>query len=163
MVEKGSSDSQERGIFIDRRKWPHIACAVYHESRNPPPMAASPILSNFESIYGRDQISSHAKRKWAGQQLNVFPNIEGSRKESRLASGHDGERRDIVRRKSAEKLEIRGRQLSLRHVKNSKEVLRQRSMKRAVKDGGIEGNSGAREGRQFTVANVGNNGKIYLR
>lgn len=68
-----------------------------------------------------------------------------------------------MRRKSAEKLEIRGRQLSLRHVKNSKEVLRQRSMKRAVKDGGIEGNSGAREGRQFTVANVGNNGKIYLR
>lgn len=26
-----------------------------------------------------------------------------------------------------------------------------------------DGGSAAREGRQFTVANVGNNGKIYLR
>lgn len=66
--------------------------------------------------------------------------------------------------KAAETPEIRGRQNSLRHVKNSTEVLRQRSTKRAVKDSaGMDGTSGAREGRQFMVANVGNNGRIYLR
>ena len=79
-----------------------------------------------------------------------------------LAPGHDRERREVVRRKSTEKPELRGRQNSQRHVKNSKELLRQRSTKR-VKDVGPDGTTGAREGRQFTVANVGNNGKIYLR
>ncbi|KAL8656526.1 MAG: hypothetical protein Q9226_002640 [Calogaya cf. arnoldii] len=58
----------------------------------------------------------------------------------------------------------RGRQPSLRHVKNSTEVLRQRSVKRAAnQDGIVDNTSAGREGRQFTVANVGNNGKIYLR
>ncbi|KAI4164542.1 MAG: hypothetical protein LQ342_001855 [Letrouitia transgressa] len=57
----------------------------------------------------------------------------------------------------------RGRQPSLRHVKNSTEVLRQRSQKRANQDVTPDGNSEGRKGRHFTVANVGNNGKIYLR
>lgn len=55
------------------------------------------------------------------------------------------------------------RQNSLRHVKNSTEVLRQRS---AQTGGGTitpDGSSGGREGRKFTVGNVGNNGIIYLR
>lgn len=58
---------------------------------------------------------------------------------------------------------VRGRQNSLRHVKNSTEVLRQRSTRRAAKDPTSDANGGIREGRQFTVANVGNNGKIYLK
>lgn len=66
-------------------------------------------------------------------------------------------------RRQNEKQGIRGRQNSLRHVKNSTEVLRQRSTKRTAKDSGSDVNAAAREGRQFTVANVGNNGKIYLR
>ncbi|KAL8855607.1 MAG: hypothetical protein Q9178_007755 [Gyalolechia marmorata] len=57
----------------------------------------------------------------------------------------------------------RGRQPSLRHVRNSTEVLRQRSVKRANQDISLDNTSGGREGRQFTVSNVGNNGKIYLR
>ncbi|KAL9607330.1 MAG: hypothetical protein Q9167_007748 [Letrouitia subvulpina] len=57
----------------------------------------------------------------------------------------------------------RGRQPSLRHVKNSTEVLRQRSQRRANQDVTSDGNSDGRKGRHFTVANVGNNGKIYLR
>ncbi|KAL9028179.1 MAG: hypothetical protein Q9196_003416 [Gyalolechia fulgens] len=57
----------------------------------------------------------------------------------------------------------RGRQPSLRHVKNSTEVLRQRSTQRANQGVGLDHPTGGREGRQFTVANVGNNGKIYLR
>ncbi|KAL8998576.1 MAG: hypothetical protein Q9169_002416 [Polycauliona sp. 2 TL-2023] len=57
----------------------------------------------------------------------------------------------------------RGRRPSLRNVKNSTEVLRQRSVKRANQDIVVDNTSAGREGRQFTVANVGNNGKIYLR
>lgn len=125
-------------------------------------MAASPILDNPESFYGRDPTVSQAKRKWVGQQLNLDSGPGGPRKDGLLALGYEGVR-DLVKRKSTEKLEGRGRQISLRYVKNSTEVLRQRSAKRAGKDAGVDGTSGAREGRQFTVANVGNNGKIYLR
>ena len=65
--------------------------------------------------------------------------------------------------KAPVKLELRGRQNSLRHVKDSTEMLRQRPTRQAGKDGILEVNAGMREGQHFTVANVGNNGKIYLR
>ena len=52
---------------------------------------------------------------------------------------------------------------SLRHVKNSTEMLRQRSAKGQQRDNAGDGPAALREGRQFTVANVGVNGKIYLR
>ncbi|KAL8944880.1 MAG: hypothetical protein Q9216_000170 [Gyalolechia sp. 2 TL-2023] len=68
-----------------------------------------------------------------------------------------------AQRASPERKQSRGRQPSLRHVKNSTEVLRQRSTKRANQAGALDNSTGGREGRQFTVANVGNNGKIYLR
>lgn len=125
-------------------------------------MAASPILGNPESFYCQDRTVSQAKRKWVGQQLNLVSEPGGPHKDALLASGYEGVP-DLVKRKSNEKLEGRGHQNSLRYVKNSAEVQRQRSVKRAGKDVGVDGNLGAREGRQFTVANVGNNGKIYLR
>ncbi|KAL8666158.1 MAG: hypothetical protein Q9202_001665 [Teloschistes flavicans] len=62
-----------------------------------------------------------------------------------------------------ERSRSRGRQPSLRHVKNSTEVLRKRSSKRAHQEAGVDSGTGGREARHFTVANVGNNGKIYLR
>lgn len=65
--------------------------------------------------------------------------------------------------KAPAKLELRGRQNSLRHVKDSTEMLRQRPTRQAGKDGMADANAGMREGQHFTVANVGNNGKIYLR
>lgn len=75
---------------------------------------------------------------------------------------------DVTREKqpqsgNLERQQSRGRQPSLRHVKNSTEVLRQRSAKRANQGVGADSTPGGREGRHFTVANVGNNGKIYLR
>ncbi|PGH03743.1 hypothetical protein GX51_03887 [Blastomyces parvus] len=62
----------------------------------------------------------------------------------------------------------RQRTNSLRRVKNSSEILRQRALKRSntidVTPEGI-GNValGGREARHFTVGNVGHNGKLYLR
>jgi hypothetical protein len=55
---------------------------------------------------------------------------------------------------------------SLRRMKNSTELLRQRSLKLSKTDDIMSegfGNPGGREGRHFTVSNVGHNGKIYLR
>ena len=54
---------------------------------------------------------------------------------------------------------------SLRRAKNSTDALRQRSQQVHNSAGHaiIDGSSGGREGRQFTVGNVGNNGMIYLR
>ena len=68
---------------------------------------------------------------------------------------------------SPEKKAARGRQNSLRRAKNSADMLRERSLQRqrSKKEKGPDNGSAGREGkaRQFTVANVGNNGMIYLR
>lgn len=56
----------------------------------------------------------------------------------------------------------RTRNNSLRHVKNSKELLRQRSLKRNVVHG-IDAHATSKEGRNFTVGNVRTGGLIYLR
>ena len=68
-------------------------------------------------------------------------------------------------RKPSEKTTARDGQNSLRRVKNSTDMLRERSLHRAQskRDAPAEGTAGGREGRHFTVANVGNNGMIYLR
>ena len=56
-----------------------------------------------------------------------------------------------------------GRQRSLRHAKDSRETLQQRSVSKISKEVPVENSTVAREGRQFTVGSVGNNGRIYLR
>jgi hypothetical protein len=56
----------------------------------------------------------------------------------------------------------RTRNNSLRHVKNSKELLRQRSLKRNVVHS-VDAHATSKEGRNFTVGNVGTGGLIYLR
>lgn len=68
-----------------------------------------------------------------------------------------------LKRKLSERAGKKERQNSLRHVKNSTEVLRQRSAQTGGGSITPDGASGGREGRQFTVGNVGNNGIIYLR
>ena len=61
------------------------------------------------------------------------------------------------------KARARTRSNSLRHVKNSNEMLRQRSKRVKPMDLVSETSPNARGGRQFTVGSVGNNGMIYLR
>jgi hypothetical protein len=71
---------------------------------------------------------------------------------------HDG----AARNKSSSR-PARGRQNSLRHVKNSNDLLRQRSLRDKKAEVASDSNPGGREGRHFTVGNVGTNGLIYLR
>jgi len=56
----------------------------------------------------------------------------------------------------------RTRNNSLRHVKNSKELLRERSIKRNIVHS-TDALATSKEGRNFTVGNVGTGGLIYLR
>jgi hypothetical protein len=56
----------------------------------------------------------------------------------------------------------RTRNNSLRHVKNSKELLRERSIKRNIVHC-TDALATSKEGRNFTVGNVGTGGLIYLR
>lgn len=106
---------------------------------------------------------STAKRKRVDQQVREDEQrlqnktVQSTPLRPDVAGGQPTEEGTLERKQS------RGRQPSLRHVKNSTEVLRQRSAKRANPHVALDSTSGGREGRQFTVANVGNNGKIYLR
>lgn len=128
-------------------------------------LAASAKPSTSNPSFNLNELSSPVNRKTSGRQLNFVADSreEVHRKDIILDPRHETERTNIVKKKSSERISGRGRQNSLRHVKNSTEVLRQRSTRRAAKDVVFEGTSGAREGRQFAVANVGNNGMIYLR
>ena len=71
----------------------------------------------------------------------------------------------VIKRKLSEKSISREYHTSLRRVDDSTDVLRERSLQESqVKKAAVlDSISGGREGRQFTVANVGNNGMIYLR
>jgi hypothetical protein len=57
----------------------------------------------------------------------------------------------------------RTRKSSLRRVKNSNEILRQRSNRAQHEPKTSDGTSGMQGGRHFTVGNVGTGGKLYLR
>lgn len=114
----------------------------------------------------RHEIEPHSatlKRKWSGRRLDKFIDPEGHM-QAYSRPGRQGQLDDASPRpKPSGREHSRGRQNSLRRIKNSKEVMRQRSSNRQNQDIAPDGTSGGREGRQFTVANVGNHGRIYLR
>lgn len=122
-------------------------------------------MGNSALFHDRDQPQPFRSMepKWDSQQVEVFQNVANSRKDAYLMTRNNMEYGNIEERRLVDKQENRGRKNSLRHVKNSTEVLRQQSTKRAAKESVVDANTAAREGRQFTVASVGNNGKIYLR
>jgi hypothetical protein len=67
-----------------------------------------------------------------------------------------------VKKKSREQI-VRKRNNSLRNVKNSKELLRDRSLKKRDGPSSAENVLSSKEGKNFTVGNVGTGGLIYLR
>lgn len=103
------------------------------------------------------------EQKWDGQRLGGVRDLVVPQSNIYMVARNDIANGRGEERRTADRQETRGRQNSLRHVKNSTEVLRQRSTKRAAKETALDVNAAAREGRQFTVASVGNHGKIYLR
>lgn len=107
------------------------------------------------------QSSNPLQRAWREDRLDLPSILHAGGNENASTARYDLEE-GITRRSPPTKAQKRGRQNSLKHVKNSTEVLRQRSIKRNNPDT-PESNGSTREGRSFAVANVGGNGKIYLR
>ncbi|KAL9101289.1 MAG: hypothetical protein Q9163_003441, partial [Psora crenata] len=119
--------------------------------------------ADFSKPFGSDgRISNPIKRAWKEDRIDISPILLGRGQGKAPTARHDLEQVIYSSRKSSERARSRGRH-SLRHVKNSTDVLRQRSLKRANKESATDTLAGTREGRNFTVANIGNNGKIYLR
>ncbi|CAD6567754.1 MAG: Guanine nucleotide exchange factor lte1 [Alectoria sarmentosa] len=112
---------------------------------------------------GAGRPASPPKRGWTEERPDIPSILVGRGQENASTARHNLEQGMDSERKSSENTRIRGRQNSLKRTKNSTDVLRQRSLKRDGKAGAADSNHATREGRQFTVANVGNNGKIYLR
>lgn len=122
----------------------------------------APVAAMAMPSTGTGQPTSPVKRGWTEERSEIPSILIGRGQGNASTMRHNLEQGMDSRRKSSERARSRGRQNSLKHVKNSTDILRQRSLKRDTKDT-ADANSTTREGRQFTVANVGNNGKIYLR
>ena len=135
-------------------------------------MAATPLPTRESTTFlhgnGRSSPSTKRKRNDIGAEpitaytgtTEAFPSNQNTPK-----SSYQIGRSETQRRRSSERAKGKLRQNSLRRVKNSTDVLRKQSLQKAATLGGIEpdGISAGSKGRQFTVANVGNNGMIYLR
>ncbi|MCJ1381656.1 Guanine nucleotide exchange factor lte1 [Xylographa soralifera] len=129
-------------------------------------VASSWQASNIWSSTGEDMnrsASMRTKNQTNGEGSTVANEGRRGTTPRKTVAGDRNEKGS--RWKPSEKVEVHGRQNSLRRVKDSTDMLRERSLhrQRSKKDTAVEGTSGGREGRQFTVGNVGNNGMIYLR
>ncbi|KAL6715225.1 Guanine nucleotide exchange factor lte1 [Lecanora helva] len=110
-----------------------------------------------------DKCSKLTQRGWDEARSEIPSILIGRGQENASTMRHNLEESMDSQRKSSDRIRSRGRQNSLKRTKNSTDLLRQRSQKRDGKEPATDANASTREGRQFTVANVGNNGKIYLR
>lgn len=121
----------------------------------------APASSN---LYNADlRTENPIKRAWKEDRIDLPLNLLGRSQGNSSTVRHDLEEGISSRRQiSSERPQSRGRKNSLKHVKDSTEVLRQRSLKGGNKEA-LDPQLSMREGRHFAVANVGNNGKIYLR
>lgn len=124
-----------------------------------PPAPPVPGGERFDS----DPFSAPLKRKLSRRRPDRFIDPEGHMQDNANYKRPPQPNGASTRPQPSGPEYSRGRQNSLRRVKNSKEVMRQRSTNRQNQDVAPDGNAGSREGRQFTVANVGYNGRIYLR
>ncbi len=101
--------------------------------------------------------SSHQELRSKAKQHSPILGAEAQKFQSNNAVRIEPEGKPLP--KSLEKT----RKSSLRRVKNSTEVLRQRSTRAQHGAKLSDGTSTGKEGRHFTVGNVGTGGKLYLR
>lgn len=107
--------------------------------------------------------SSPVKRGWTEHRSEIPSILVGRGQENASTARHELEQGMDSQRRPPEIERTQACQSSLKRAKNSTDLLRERCLKRENLDGGVDASPSTREGRQFTVANVGNNGKIYLR
>ena len=126
-----------------------------------PPSSQISVYSFNEDIPIRDSGGRKTKEGALGDKNRAFE--AGEVVPSKITSGKKKAGKSL--RKSSERVTGRARNNSLRRVKDSTDALRDRSLQvqQSKKDITSDGSPGGREGRQFTVENVGKNGMIYLR
>ncbi|KAL1961595.1 hypothetical protein VTN77DRAFT_1421 [Rasamsonia byssochlamydoides] len=95
--------------------------------------------------------------------LGLSASTRSQRFQSNLRRAHTVGQTGVTGKKTVTNRGRRDLTASLLRVKNSTEVLRQRSLKRSNAPLAVDVPSSGREGTHFTVGNVGNNGRIYLR
>ena len=112
--------------------------------------------------------------RYAGRKLGKMSGGNGARSSDTGSSQGTLSKKPYVRqagvqgdrRKSDKVTRLRARQNSLRRVKDSTDMLRERSIRsqESRKGTDLNNNTPTRDAKakKFTVANVGNNGKIYL-
>ncbi len=132
-------------------------------SHTSPSAAMAPVALANTTFTGNGQASSPAKRGWTEDRAEIPSILIGRGQENASTTRHNLEQNMDLQGKPSEGCRYRGRHNSLKRVKNSTDILRQRSLKRNAKDVATEASTTTREGKHFTVANVGSNGKIYLR
>ena len=133
------------------------------KSQDSTPVAMAPAAMHQTPAIGAARSTSPPKRGWTEQRPEIPSILVGRGQENASTARHNLEQGMDSERKSSENTGFRGRQNSLKRAKNSTDVLRQRSLRKDGIGGVVDSNPTTREGRQCTVANVGNNGKIYLR
>ena len=106
--------------------------------------------------------SNPVHRAWREDRIDIPSILQGRGNENASTARFDLEEGITQRKTPPEKAQRRGRRNSPKHVKNINYVLKHRSIKRGNNETS-EVNGPSREGRSFAVANVGENGKIYLR
>ena len=121
--------------------------------------SSSPIQIKADASKIGGKRSSDAMAVSTGSRTQASHQVLPTRTPSGKANGYKSPRVQKLEKSSSI------RKNSLRRAKNSTDALRQRSqqLQNSAGNATVDGSSGGREGRQFTVGNVGNNGLIYLR
>lgn len=127
---------------------------------------SSPSVLSIEPAVAR-QIIARAQDDVAGSSQAKIPEsldterLAGTEKRPRKRLSQD-EKRGADAPAASQERSGRTKNNSLRRVKNSKELLRERSVKR-IRVHDTDAHAISKEGRNFTVGNVGTGGLIYLR
>ena len=131
-------------------------------------MATTPPSSQISVYSFNGDISTHTSGRRKTNEGTLGDKTRTSESGQAISSRIASNKKKVgkgLRRKSSERVPNRARNNSLRRVKDSTDALRDRSLQvqHAKKDATPDSGPGGREGRQFTVENVGKNGMIYLR
>ncbi|KIX03455.1 uncharacterized protein Z518_07007 [Rhinocladiella mackenziei CBS 650.93] len=125
-------------------------------------MVSESTLSSRVSLISLDPaLASHITGTTRGTTIPATSQNGSSPRKATKTPETDMSRRHI-RNNSAPSTSGKKRSNSLRRAKNSTEVLRQRSAKSSKKAQPLETVPDTREGRNFTVGNVGTGGVLYL-
>jgi len=146
-----------------RRHWSALASLCSSATRPVLDMGRAPSRNSSASLISVDPaVASHITNTENTENTRRSSNAGSSRLPSSRTNSSDNDKNNPRNNEHARKEILRGRANSLRRVKNSTEVLRQRTAKQEAEKS-LDRMSNSREGRNFTVGSVGSGGFLYLK